>query len=76
LSLNLRKDSDEKKWKRAACGLDTQKAAARLAQAAVMMAFAVKDCSASWQLRTHQGKKHITSDETLDQKSMADDFYK
>lgn len=43
-----RKDSDEKKWKRAACGLDTQKSAARLAQAAVMMAFAVKDCSVSW----------------------------
>lgn len=43
--IQLKKDSDEKKWKRAACGLDTQKSAARLAQAAVMMAFAVKDCS-------------------------------
>lgn len=43
--IQLKKDNDEKKWKKAACGLDTQKAAARIAQAAVMMAFAVKDCS-------------------------------
>lgn len=48
LGLCLRRDSDQKKWLRTSCAFNTQKAAARLAQSAVMMAFAVKDCSDPW----------------------------
>lgn len=63
--IQLKKDSDEKKWKRAACGLDTQKAAARLAQAAVMMAFAVKDCSVeNFQDKGQAGKNKCAVDIT------------
>eukprot|EP00435_Cladocopium_sp_Y103_P031539 s2863_g8.t1 len=63
--IQLKKDSDDKKWARAACGLDTQKAAARLAQAAVMMAFAVKDCSVeNFQDKGQAGKNKCAVDIT------------
>lgn len=62
---DLKISRDQRKWEQAACALDTQKSAARLAQAAVHSAMAVQDCGATnFAERGKQGKAKCAVDVT------------
>ncbi|CAJ1453815.1 unnamed protein product [Effrenium voratum] len=58
-------NQEEKRWKAAACALDSQKAAARLAQFGVLIAMAEQDCSSqNFDAKGNQGKTKCAIDVT------------